>query len=175
MTNKENIYEGGLEEHPKRTIILGNLVMVSWLTLGTIACWFLSPLVAWIYLAVGIILVYFVLRRLVCVNCYYYDKWCGIGWGKLAALFFKPGDIDKFGTGVGVKLAPLAYGLLSLIPLVLVIIAMVQQFTVPRLVVLLLLLLASAYSGFMSRKKGCVTCKMRLICPGCTVKNEGSN
>ena len=170
MTN--NIFEQGLEEYPKTGIILGNLAMVIWIALGTIASWFLAPLAAWIYLAVAIVMVYIVMRKLVCTNCYYYDKWCGTGWGKLAALLFQQGNIDDFGTSVGVKLAPLTYGLLSLIPLILIIISMVQAFTVPKLVVLLLLLAVSAYSGFFSRKKGCANCKMRLICPGCAVKNE---
>lgn len=168
---KNNIFEQGLEKHPGAGIILGNLIMLLWIVLGTLACWFLSPLVAWIYLAVALLMVYVVLRRLVCTNCYYYDKWCGTGWGKLAALLFKPGTIEKFPTSIGIRLAPITYGLLSLIPLVLVVISIIQAFTVPRLVVLLLLLAVSVYSGGISRKKGCVNCKMRLICPGCAVKN----
>jgi len=170
MKAKIDIYEQGIEEYPKRTVIMGNLVMLLWIALGTIACWFLVPLIAWIYLALGIIVVYFVLRKLVCTNCYYYDKWCGTGWGKLTALFFKKGDINKFGTGIGVKLAPVTYGLMSLIPLILVIISMIQGFTVPKLVVLILLLVVSAYSGSIGRRKGCANCKMKLICPGSAAK-----
>jgi hypothetical protein len=64
----------------------------------------------------------------------------------------------------------MAYGLLTLIPMILVIISMVQAFTIAKLVVLLLLLMVGFYSGFISRKRGCINCKMRLICPGCAVK-----
>jgi C4-dicarboxylate transporter len=166
MKGKVKIFEQGLEEHPKATIILGNLVMMIWIASGTIACWFLHPLIAWIYLAAAIIMVGVVLRKLVCTNCYYYDKRCGLGWGKLAALFFKEGDMEKFSTSIGVKLAPLTYGLLSLIPIVLVVISIVQEFTVPKIIVLAVLLLVSFYSGFLSRKKGCANCKMKLACPG---------
>ena len=153
MKTKIDIFEQGLEEYPKTSIILGNLMMILWIALGTIACWFFSPLVAWIYLASAIIMVGIVLRKLVCTNCYYYDKWCFTGWGKLSALFFKKGSIEKFGTSVGIRLAPITYGLLSVIPIILIIIALIQEFTVLRIVVLILLLIVSFYSATVSRKK----------------------
>ncbi|MFC1902771.1 hypothetical protein ACFLX4_01720 [Chloroflexota bacterium] len=170
MTNEVKLYEPGLEQYPKASIILSNLVMVLWIVLGTIACWFLYPLAAWIYLAFAIIMVGIVLRKLVCTNCYYYDKWCYMGWGKLSALFFKKGNIDEFNSGVGLKLAPITYGLLALIPIIAIVISIVQEFTVSKIVVLLLLLSASFYSGTISRKKACASCKMRLNCSGCSAK-----
>ena len=166
MKGKIAIFEQGIEKHSKATIISSNLVMALWIALGTIACWFLYPLLGWIYLAVALIMVGVVLRKLVCTNCYYYGKLCGTGWGKLAALFFKEGEMEKFSTSIGVKLAPLTYGLLSLIPIALVVISIIMEFTVFKIIVLALLLLASVYSGFLSRKKGCANCKMKLACPG---------
>lgn len=170
MKAKINVFEQGLEEYPKSGIILGNLVMVLWIASGTIACWFLHPLIAWIYLALAIIMVGIVLRKLVCTNCYYYGRWCSMGWGKLSALMFKQGNTEDFGTGIGLKLAPITYGLLMLIPIICVVISMVQGFTVSKVIVLVLLLLVSFYSAFISRKKSCTNCKMKLICPGSAVK-----
>jgi len=170
MKNEIKIYEQGLEEYPKVGIVLGNLTMIIWIALGTLGCWFLYPPVAWIYLAFAIIMVFVVLRKLVCINCYYYGKWCGIGWGKLSALIFKKGSIKKFNTSIGLKLAPITYGLLTLIPLIVVVISIIQGFTISKIVVLILLLLISFYSGTISRKKTCAECKMRLICPGSAVK-----
>ncbi len=71
--------DNGLEEYPKSGIILGNLAMLLWLVLGTIASWFFSPVAAAIYAFVAVLMVFFVLRMLVCTNCYYYGKWCGTG------------------------------------------------------------------------------------------------
>ena len=59
---------------------------------------------------------------------------------------------------------------LSLIPLVLIIISIIREFTVVKAAVLVLLILVSIYSGAVSRKNSCMKCKMRLICPGCAVK-----
>ena len=166
----EKLYENGLEEHPKSIAVIGNVIMLLWISLGTVACWFFNPIVAGVYLAFAVVMVFIVLRKLVCTNCYYYGKWCPIGWGKLSALFFRKGSIEKFSTGIGVKLAPLTYGLLTLIPLVLIIISIIREFTVVKAAVLVLLILVSIYSGAVSRKNSCMKCKMRLICPGCAVK-----
>ncbi|KGP75013.1 hypothetical protein JT05_13015 [Desulfosporosinus sp. Tol-M] len=87
MKNEIKIYEQGLEEYSKTSIILGNFLMLLWIVLGAVACWFLYPLAAWIYLFFAIIMVFVFLRKLVCTDCYYYDKWCCTGWGKLSALF----------------------------------------------------------------------------------------
>lgn len=171
MKSKINIFEQGLEEYPKVSIIIGNLIMVLWISLGTVACWFLYPLIAWVYLALAIAMVGVILRKLVCTKCYYYGRWCSMGWGKLSALLFRHGDIEKFGTSIGIKLAPITYGLLSLIPFICIVISIVMGLAVLKIVVLLLLLLISFYSGFTSRRKACANCRMKLICPGSAVKS----
>ena len=170
MERTVKLYEQGLEESPWTGVILGNLAMALWIALGTAACWFLYPIAAWLYLAAAVAMVFVVLRKLVCTNCYYYGKRCHIGWGKLSAMLFRQGSIEKFSTSVGVKLAPVTYGLMTLIPLALIIVALVQEVTAPKVVILVLVLLISAYSGAFSRKKSCATCKMRLICPGSAAK-----
>src|SRR4030043_477836 len=155
MKCEPQIYEQGFEEFPKSQIVLGNLLMLLWIALGTAACWFLHPTAAWIYLTIALLMVFIVLRWLVCTNCYYYGRGCPIGGGKLSALLFKQGSIEKFSKSPGVKLAPITYGMLSLIPLVLVIVALVKDFTAPKLVILILLLLVSGYSAVGNRKKSC--------------------
>lgn len=171
MGEKIKLYEKGLEKYPKSGITLGNIAMLLLIALGTITIWFFYPLLAWLYLAFTIIMVYIVLRKLVCTNCYYYDKWCSIGWGKLSAKLFKKGKIEEFNNSVGLKLAPLIYGLLlMIIPIVLIIISIVLVFNYYKVGVLVLLLLLSIYSGGIGRKSACSRCKMRLYCRGSAVK-----
>jgi len=71
MEDEIKLYDQGLEEYPKLSIILGNFLMLLWIALGTLACWFLYALAAWIYLVFAIIMVFVILRRLVCPDCYY--------------------------------------------------------------------------------------------------------
>jgi hypothetical protein len=162
--------EEGLEEYPRRYAFFGNVVMLIWIGLGFMGCWYLSPLLAWAYLVLALLMVYVVLRKLVCTNCIYYGKWCSIGWGKLSALMFKRGDPEKFKDGIGIKMAPLTYGPLTLIPLIAVIISILQVFTMEKALVLVLILLIGGYSGTISRKKSCSQCRMRGICPGSAVR-----
>ncbi len=176
MKTDIKLYEQGLEEYTKSGIIFGNFIMILWIILGTIACYFFQPLIALIYFVFAVVMIFIVLRKLVCINCYYYGKMCSLGWGKLSALFFKKGDIEKFSTSTGIKLAPLTYGLLTLIPVVLIIISiireftMIQEFNISKIAVAVLLLLISFYSGAISRKKSCENCKMCLVCLGCAAK-----
>lgn len=163
-------YAQGLEEYPRGYAFFGNLVMLLWIGVGTLGCWFLSPALGWIYLISALLIVYFVLRKLVCTNCIYYGRWCSIGWGKLAALMYRKGDPEKFKKSIGVRIAPITYGLLTLIPVVAIIISMMHEFKIEKAAVLLMILLIGAYSGTISRKKSCSQCRMRLICPGSAVK-----
>ena len=166
----KQIYKEGIEQYSLSTVIFNNFLMFIWIALGTICCLFISPYIAFIYLSFTIIMVGFVLRELLCTNCYYYDKYCGLGWGKCTALFFKKGNIEEFSKSSGQKLAPATYGLRTLIPFVLVVASIFKEFTAFKIIVLVLLLLISIYSGTISRKKGCARCKMRDICPGSAAK-----
>lgn len=167
---KNKFNEKGIEEFPKPTVIFGNFMMISWIGVGAAACYLFYPLAAWIYIAFAFVMVYVILRKLVCMNCYYYGKRCALGWGKLSALLFKKGHVEDFADAAGLKLAAPTYGLLTLVPLVLVIVSIVKSFSIGKIAMAALLLLISVYSGFISRKKTCGECKMKFICPGSAAK-----
>ena len=166
MTDNYKIYEKGLEEFPKSRVFLGNFMMLLWFAAGAAACWLFHPLAAWIYIGIVVIQVYILLRKLVCTNCWYYDRWCSLGWGKLSALLFKKGSIEKFRTCVGIRLAPPTYGLLALVPMVLIVISLIRDYTIEKALVLALLVALTLFTAFLSRKRTCALCRMRLICPG---------
>lgn len=170
MNKTIQLYQEGWEEYPKHRIILANIVMVLWLIVGSLASAALWKPAGGIFLAYAVVMVYFVMRKLVCTNCYYYDRWCNIGWGKLAARLYKQGDISQFAGCTGIKIAPFFYASLSLVPLILGVIALFFHFSWLLVLLLALLLAIGFYSGTVSRKKACTHCKMRLICPGSAVK-----
>ncbi len=170
MPKKIKIYEKGLEEHPTGQIIVGNLAMLLIVALGTIACFYIYVPLALIYPIFSLLMIYVVLRKIVCTNCYYYNKKCPIGWGKLAALLFKQGKIENFNKSIGLKIAPLFYSLMMIVPIILIIISIYWLFSWIKIIILILLFLLMIYSGSISRKMSCSNCKMRLICPGSAVK-----
>jgi len=105
MGKKFKIYEQGVEKAPRAVMLFSNLVILLLVALGTVACWFFHPYAALLYLAFTVIMVYVVLKKVVCTNCYYYDKLCSFGWGKLSSLLFKKGRVEDFNTSIGLKVA----------------------------------------------------------------------
>ena len=170
MKKVVQLYEAGLEEYPVRDVIAGNLAMTALIVAGTLACWFVSPLFGIAYAVLAVFMVYFVMRRLVCTHCHYFGKRCGTGWGVLAAMWFARGRIEEFNTSVGVRLAPVVYGLMALLPLVAITVALLGGPTSSKLLVLGLLLALSFYSMGPGRRRSCSVCKMRLFCKGSAAK-----
>jgi hypothetical protein len=171
MVNEVKINDKGLEKYPMSTIIFGNIIMILIMVVGAIAIWYLLEWWAWLYLAISLIMVYIVLRRLVCRNCYYYDKWCALGWGKLSAKMFKKGKLEEFAESSGLKFAPAVYGLMMFIPIIAIIISIILIFDYNKVGILILLIIFSIYSAGIGRKSACSKCKMNLVCPGSTVKS----
>lgn len=170
MKNQAKLYGLGLEAYPKKGIFFSNIIMILWIALGTFACWLVHPLIGWLYFAFSTKMIFIVLRKMVCTNCYYYARWCSTGWGKLSCVFFKKGKLENFKTSTGIKIAPFTYGLLAIVPLILLIISLIQKYSTFKLAVLALLLSVSVYSGAISRKKACSNCKMKTMCPGSAAK-----
>ncbi|UCH88135.1 MAG: hypothetical protein JSV49_07660 [Thermoplasmata archaeon] len=170
MISKVDLYEDGLEEYPQSGVVVGNAAMILWFVLGAIACWFFNPWIGLIYLIAAFIIVYIIFKKIVCTNCYYYGKRCHLGWGILSSKMFNKGDIKLFQTSIGLKVAAPTYGLLMIVPILLILISMYQDFDYYKVIVLVLLIIVTGYSAGAERKKACGNCKMRKICPGSAVK-----
>jgi len=107
------------------------------------------------------------LLRYHCVNCYYYDKVCAFGKGKLSALLFKKGDPQKFAEK-DVKWIDLVPDLLVLVfPLIGGIVLLVTAFNWIILALLIILLVLSfAGNAFVRGSHACKYCKQKeLGCP----------
>jgi len=107
------------------------------------------------------------LLRYHCVNCYYYDKVCAFGKGKLSALLFKKGDPQKFAEK-DVKWIDLVPDILVLVfPLIGGIVLLVTAFNWTILALLIILLVLSfAGNAFVRGSHACKYCKQKeLGCP----------
>ncbi len=170
MTMTVRLYDGGSEQGPLGQVILGNALMVLLLGIGTTACWLVSPAFGIAYLIISTGSVYGLLRRLVCTRCYYYGKRCGAGWGLLASWFFSRRPLDEFSDNPGVRLAPLVYGGITLVPLVVSVGLLIRGATTALVILPALLLALGFYSSGPGRRRACSACKMRLVCKGSMVK-----
>jgi hypothetical protein len=92
-----------------------------------------------------------------CVNCYYYGKTCGLGRGKLCALFFKKGNPEEFAKKE-ISWKDLIPDFMVLIfPLVGGIIVLIRGFT--WLILALMVGLAILWLGGNALIRGSLACK----------------
>ena len=145
-------------------LVLTNVLLLLWFGFAAYSALRFAglPIISIIYLLFAIIMLGLILRKHLCTHCYYYKKLCGTGWGKLSSCLFK----EKSGNyELGMKLAGLTWGLLTIIPIVAIPVAMFLhgEFLVPGGISLTGFLAIMIVNQF-GRKKGCAQCKMRYIC-----------
>ena len=102
-----------------------------------------------------------------CRDCYYYGKRCCLGRSRLAPLFFKKGDPEKFWRKEISRLSMLPEFLVPVIPTIAGIIFLIADFSVLQLFVLILLIvLYTGGNAFVRGSLACKFCKQREIgCP----------
>ena len=168
----EKLYEKGLENYPKSTVILTNTLLLLWFgfaAYGMSALKFAGiPIISVFYLLFALVMLGFVLKKHLCTHCYYYGKLCGSGWSKLSSCQFK----QKSGNyKLGMKLAGMTWGLLTIIPIIAVPLAMFlhKEFLISGGISLTCFLVIMVINQF-ERKKGCSQCKMRYTCKASAAK-----
>ena len=169
---KQKLYEKGLENYPKATVVLTNVLLLLWFGFATYGMFELKlaglPVVSIVYLLFALVMLGFVLRKHLCTHCYYYGKWCGTGWGKLSSCLFK----EKSGNyELGMKLAGLTWGLLTIVPIIAIPVTMFlhREFLISGGICLIGFLAIMVVNQF-GRKRGCSQCKMRYICKASAAK-----
>jgi hypothetical protein len=161
----------GRDQFPLAWIIFENLLHLAiWITAGALLwpIWrpFGLPTLTLLWAGV-VVVVQTLLKKHNCSGCYYYDKWCHLGWGKLAAALF-PKDSGDHCVAMRlilfyilppplILIAALAFGIFS---------------SVSRLYwgLLVLYVLLNAVT-FPVRKWGCGQCTLREACPGSAAKS----
>ena len=168
---QDNIVAGN-ESFPLSWIIGENLLyLANWVLAGYLLwpIWTLFGLpiltIIWVVL---VIVIQILLKKHNCSGCYYYDKWCHLGWGKISSAMFKQVSGDP---KMGIKLS--FFYILSppLIFLVSIIFALIKSPVLAYWIILALFIILNVVS-FHVRKKGCCLCAMREICPGSAVKSK---
>ena len=137
------------KEYSRGLLMVGNLAIVLWIILGTVACGFLNPIIGWLFSISAFTLIFLILRRLGCSSCYY-CKSCTMGFGKLADLFFGQGYMTGVNSSLTLKIL-FVYILLGVIPITFITVSILQESAVAKIAVLALLIVLLFYSG--SRRK----------------------
>ena len=173
-SDKQRLYDNGIEEAKKTYAIFENVLFFVFIALGFLGMYPLSvsgiPFVSILYALFAVIMLVFVLRKHLCTHCYYYDKWCHCGWGKLSSVMFKK---ESGNQKLGGKLAGFTWGILMGLPILgmITVIVMGKTSLTEELVFLIPFIVLVVVNGIL-HIKDCKECKMRFICPGSGAKKK---
>jgi len=165
--DEQKLYDNGIEEAKKSYAIFENVLLLLLIVLGFLGMYPLGfgniPLVSILYALFVVIMLGFVLRKHLCTHCYYYDKWCHCGWGKLSSAMFKK---DSGNQELGGKLAGLTWGILMGLPIIgmIAVIVMGKTSLTEEMIFLIPFIVLVVVNGIL-HIKDCKECKMRFICP----------
>jgi hypothetical protein len=132
-------------EYTRTLLISGNVAILVWTIIATIATWFYFQAIAWVFLLLDVAIVFLFLRRLGCSTCVY-CKTCTMGFGRLAGWFFGKRELKDLSNKTAVAFVAIAYVFLSLVPAAVLTVSLVQAFDPFKMAVLLSLLAISIFS-----------------------------
>jgi len=155
---------------PSWIVLISNLLAVSVYAIGIYIVSRFGVFIVVLYL-LYIIWIEIRLLKGSCVDCYYYDKICAFGRGKLCSLFFKKGNPKKFVEKEIKKIDFVPDFLVFIIPMVFGIILLVTDFSWTILALLIILgILSFGGNAFVRGSLACKYCKQREIgCPALKV------
>ena len=122
-------------EFKRSLLVPGNLAILVWSSLATVAIWLTYPFGAWVFLIFTLVTVFAVLRRVGCNTCAY-CKSCTMGFGRISGWFFGSWSVKDFRNRTALVFVGFVYVLLSVVPIVILANSMIQEFTVLEAVLL---------------------------------------
>jgi hypothetical protein len=151
------------ESFPKTTVIYNLLTLGGAMVIGVIV---LAQLGVWVGVGYLVLLALtgYGMLALICARCYYYDRRCATGIGKVVALFFEKGQEKEFGQTASQKGITLLLAVALLLPLVGGVVLLVVGYSTPRLV-LLVAWVALLVAGLAPHP--------RLVCSHCKLAEQG--
>jgi hypothetical protein len=140
-------------EFKKTLTIFGNLGVILWIIMGSVAFWFYNQVAGWLFLVTAIIAIYGVLKFLGCLRPCYNCKKCTFGLGRISALFFGKRSLKDPKESYGMASAVFFNALLGPFPAIFLLVSTVESFAIFKIVVLFVLLAISFYSVLSWRPK----------------------
>jgi hypothetical protein len=162
----------GKESFPLPWIIGENLFYIlMWVLMGYLLwpLWtpFGIPLLTILW-AVLVVVIQVLLKNHNCGGCYYYDKKCHLGWGKISSAFFTQ---DRGSQKVGMRLT-LFYIITPLVVFIASLLFAIIKDPGWLYWCALVLFVFLNVASFPLRKKGCRMCAMRECCAGSAAKSK---
>lgn len=122
-------------EFKRSPLVLGNLAVLLWSILATVAIWLTDPAMAWVFFLFAFAVLFFILRRLGCSTCAY-CKSCTAGFGRIAGWYFGDKSTRDTRNKTALFFVAVIYGLIGLVPMAFLIHSIVQEFAILETVLL---------------------------------------
>jgi len=169
----EKIFNRSYENYPFRIILVSNIIALSIYIIGA-SIVFQIGLVRFILYILYILFLEFRLLKKSCTHCYYYDKYCAFGKGKLCALFFSKGDPKEFLKRKITFKAIIPEFLVSIIPILIGVVLIIINFNRWILIgIIVIIVLTSQGNGCVRWQLACKYCKQKKIgCPAAQLFNK---
>jgi len=170
----KKLHQDGIEGSKLWYVLFENIVILMMVILAFFGMYPLGvrgiPVISISYVVFTVLMLVWVLRKHLCTSCYYYDKLCHCGWGKLASSFCKK---DSGNYELGGKLALLTWVIIMVFPILAMIMIVIlgRESLIDMLPYLVPFTILVAINGIL-HMKDCRDCKMRFICPGSAAKQK---
>ena len=104
---------------------MGNLAVILWIVLGSLAFWLYSQVAGWLFLVATLIATYGVLKFLGCLRPCYHCKKSTISLGRIAVLYFGKPSLKDYKETCGIASAVFFYALLGPFPVAVLLVSAV--------------------------------------------------
>ena len=173
MTSQK-LFENGIEQVKFSYALAENILFIFLILFGFLIMYpfiiFGIPIISILYVLYIIIMLGFVLRRQLCTTCYYYNKMCHCGWGKVSSAMFKKdcGNLES-----GCKIALFTWAIIMVVPIFgMIIILILEKSTWLYEIIVFIPFIILVIITAILHTIDCEKCKMRFICPGSAAKNN---
>ena len=154
------------ENYPWHIIAIANLMNLVIYASGAIIMAKLGLIPLFLYM-VYLIVLEVRLLKVSCTKCYYYDRYCAFGKGKLSAIFFKKNDPSLFSKKNFTWYSMIPDMLISVIPALIGIYLLIFDFNwIILSMMIILIALTSFGNGMVRGSLACNHCKQKKLgCP----------
>lgn len=136
---------------PKNLVLLGNIALAVWIVLDAVAFLLFDVTVGVVFLLMALIAVYGILHIIGCLRpCYNCIK-CTHGMGRLAALYFGKRILKDYKYSYKLPTAIFFSLFIGAFPVVFALFSTLQNFTIVKAMVFVILLMFTFYSGLTWR------------------------
>ena len=133
-------------EYTRTLLVSGNVALLLWMLISTLAVWFYSQVFAWVFLLLAAASIYLLLRRIGCSNCYN-CKTCTSGFGRISGWFFGKRQLKDVNNKTALAFVVFIYFLLGPLSITLLFVTIGQTFDLLRIILVSWLAAILVYSA----------------------------